>query len=118
MSDTAQKIERKSVPLAVRSAVETTLGCKWSLTILYLLDRGVNRPGRIVRSAEGLTTKVMNHCLSKLMEFRIIEKTSFPEIPPRVEYYITPYGRKFMRIFDVLEDLSQESSGEVRPQKN
>jgi DNA-binding HxlR family transcriptional regulator len=110
LADLENKISRKTVPLEIRSAVETTLGCKWSLTILYLLDQGINRPGQIARSVDGLAPKVMNTCLAKLLEFHFVEKKSFPEIPPRVEYHITGHGRKFMRIYDVLEELSHDLS--------
>ena len=40
--------------------VETIYGCKWSLTVYRLLANGINRPGEMVRSVEGLTTKVLN----------------------------------------------------------
>ena len=88
--------------------VETVFACKWSLTILHMLDEGINRPGLMVRSVEGLTTKVLNHCLAKLQEFGIIDKQVYPEVPPRVEYQITDYGRRFQKLFDVLGELEQE----------
>lgn len=69
---------------------------------------GVNRPGEMVRSVEGLTTKVLNDCLRKNVEFGILERTAFPELPPRVEYAITPFGQKFMRILDELATLQDE----------
>ncbi len=47
--------------------VETIFGCKWSLTVYQLLANGINRPGEMVRSVEGLTTKVLNECLRKNM---------------------------------------------------
>lgn len=88
--------------------VETIYGCKWSLTVYQLLASGINRPGEMVRSVEGLTTKVLNECLRKNMEFGIIERIAYNEVPPRVEYVITPFGTKFIRILDEIEKLQSE----------
>ena len=80
--------------------VEVIYGCKWSLTVYQLLANGINRPGEMVRSVDGLSTKVLNSCLRKNIDFGIIERIAYPEIPPRVEYFVTPFGEKFIRILD------------------
>ncbi|SIS68815.1 transcriptional regulator, HxlR family [Neptunomonas antarctica] len=88
--------------------VETIFGCKWSLTVFTLLTGGVNRPGEMVRSVDGLSTKVLNECLRKNMDFGILAKNSFAEIPPRVEYEFTPFGRKFLKVVGDIEQLQQD----------
>ena len=95
--------------------VEAIYGCKWSLTVYQLLAQGINRPGEMVRSVEGLTTKVLNECLRKNLKFGILEKQVFNELPPRVEYRVTSFGERFMRILEQLESLQQEL--ESAPQK-
>ncbi|WP_296887559.1 helix-turn-helix domain-containing protein [Thiobacillus sp.] len=88
--------------------VETIYGCKWSLTVYQLLAIGINRPGEMVRNVEGLTTKVLNECLRKNIEFGIIDRVAYDESPPRVEYRVTAFGEKFIRILDELEILQRE----------
>ncbi len=88
--------------------VETIYGCKWSLTVYQLLANGINRPGEMVRSVEGLSTKVLNECLKRNVEFGILDKKMFNELPPRVEYQVTPFGEKFLLILDQLENLQNE----------
>ena len=88
--------------------VETIYGCKWSLTVYQLLANGINRPGEMVRSVEGLSTKVLNECLKRNVEFGILDKQMFNELPPRVEYQVTPFGEKFLLILDHLENLQNE----------
>lgn len=88
--------------------VETIYGCKWSLTVYQLLAQGITRPGEMVRSVEGLTTKVLNECLRKNVAFGILDRIAYPEIPPRVEYVVTPFGKKFLRILDSIETLQTE----------
>ncbi|MBY5946643.1 winged helix-turn-helix transcriptional regulator [Photobacterium rosenbergii] len=99
---------RKSAPERAARMVETIYGCKWSLTVYQLLANGINRPGEMVRAVEGLSTKVLNECLRKNVEFGILDKVVFNELPPRVEYHVTPFGEKFLRILDELDKLQHE----------
>ncbi len=93
--------------------VETIYGCKWSLTVYQLLASGINRPGEMVRSVEGLTTKVLNQCLKRNTEFGILERISYNEVPPRVEYKVTEFGEKFMSVLDELENLQRAIENKI-----
>lgn len=88
--------------------VEDALGCKWTLTVLRLVMKGVNRPGAMERSVDGLTTKVLNERLRKLVRFGILRRVAYPEIPPRVEYQLTPFGEKFIGVLRAIEQLENE----------
>ena len=101
-------MSRVSAPEHSARMVEAIYGCKWSLTLYRLLANGVNRPGEMVRTVDGLTTKVLNDCLRKNLDFAILNRVAYPEIPPRVEYEITAFGRKFIRILDQIENLQHE----------
>ena len=108
MKSLENKIPRKSSPEKSARMVETIYGCKWSLTVYQLLNQGINRPGEMVRNVDGLSTKVLNACLKKNTDFGIIERIAFNEVPPRVEYNVTPFGTKFIRILDQLETLQED----------
>jgi DNA-binding HxlR family transcriptional regulator len=88
--------------------VEDVVGCKWSMTVLRLVREGVTRPGAMERSVDGLTTKVLNERLRKLTGFGVLRREAFPEIPPRVEYTLTPFGLKFVTILDAIDELERE----------
>ena len=70
------------------------LGCKWTILLIENISIGINRPGKLVKIADSLTTKVLNQCLNRMINYQILEKRSFAEIPPRVEYYLTPFGEE------------------------
>ncbi len=91
--------------------VEDVVGCKWSLAVLGLVRNGVCRPGAIERAVPGLTTKVLNERLRKLVQFGILAREVYPETPPRVEYKVTPFGARFMKILDMVEQLESELTG-------
>lgn len=108
MKDNEKKISRKLAPLETARMVETIFGCKWSLTVYQLLSLGINRPGEMVRQVDGLSTKVLNSCLRKNLEFGILERIAYNELPPRVEYRISEFGQKFIEILYQIEKLQAE----------
>jgi len=93
---------------SVAGMLENVLGCKWSLTILDLVRKGVCRPGAMQRAVPGLSAKVMNERLAKLCRYGVLQKVSYPEIPPRVEYGLTAFGRRFVAILNQIEDLDRD----------
>lgn len=113
MKNKEKIISRKLAPSQSARMLETIYGCKWSLTVYQLLALGINRPGEMVRMVDGLTTKVLNECLRKNIQFGILERISYNEVPPRVEYQVTSFGEKFMRILDQLEQLQSEIAQEL-----
>ncbi len=108
MNSKEKFFSRKSPPQQSARLVETIFGCKWSLTVYQLLSHGINRPGEMVRSVEGLSTKVLNDCLRRNTKFGILERITYNEVPPRVEYRVTAFGEKFIRVLDELEALQEE----------
>lgn len=88
--------------------LESILGCKWSLQVLSQVRAGVHRPGELERACAGISTKVLNERLRKLVRFRILERRGFPEIPPRVEYRFTRFGERFLALIDEVDRLQDE----------
>ncbi len=95
---------------SIHQMMESVIGCKWSLTVIDLVRRGVNRPGAMEHAIDGLSAKVLNERLIKLVRFGILDKTSYPEVPPRVEYHMTDFGREFAHLLDQIKQLEQRMS--------
>jgi DNA-binding HxlR family transcriptional regulator len=106
----AEKISDRARP-SVAGMVEDIVGCKWSMTVLSLVDSGVRRPGAMERAVEGLSAKVLNERLRKLTRFGILEKIAYPEIPPRVEYQLTDFGREFTQLIAEVRRLQGKLNG-------
>lgn len=93
---------------SVASMVESIVGCKWSVGLLRLLADGCRRPSAILRASPGLSTKVMNERLRKMLRFGIVSRTVFGDKPPvEVEYVLTPFGRRFIGIIDEVRRLQE-----------
>jgi DNA-binding HxlR family transcriptional regulator len=97
-----------SPTLPVGRMVEDIVGCKWSLAVLGAVRSGVNRPGAMETAIDGVSKKVLNERLSKLVRFGILEKQAYPEIPPRVEYRLSAFGAKFCGVLDGIDALQRE----------
>jgi DNA-binding HxlR family transcriptional regulator len=87
--------------------VENVVGWKWSLTVLSLIRKGVCRPGEMGLAVEGLSSKMLHERLGKLVRLGVLEKTNFPELPPRVEYRLSTFGHHFGKLLDEVERLEQ-----------
>lgn len=87
--------------------VEEIIGCKWSLSVMSCVRKGIVRPGAMERSIAGVSTKVLNQRLRRFIAFGILEKRVHRESPPRVEYELTDFGEQFVRVIDVVDELQQ-----------
>ena len=81
--------------------IEATLeifGGKWKALITYILTFGTKRTGELQRLIPGISQKVLIEKLKELEKDGIIERHVYEEMPPKVEYKLTEYGRSFSNI--------------------
>src|SRR5262245_39725540 len=75
--------------------VETTLGViggRWKVLILQQLFEGVKRFNELHRALSGITHKTLTQQLREMEAAGIIHRRVYPQIPPKVEYSLTPLG--------------------------
>jgi DNA-binding HxlR family transcriptional regulator len=65
------------------------------------------------RAVAGLSAKVLNERLVKLTRFGIVRRTTYAEVPPRVEYELTDFGRRFSGIIAEIRRLQESLDGNV-----
>lgn len=88
--------------------IEVTLdviGGKWKGMILYSLlnaASGVVRFNELRRLMPKVTQRVLTMQLRELERDGVITRTIYPEVPPRVEYALTDFGRSLESVFDVM----------------
>ena len=81
------------------------ISCKWTHTLLTLIADDVIRPGEIQSRVEGLSIKVMNESLMRLVSYKMLTKGVFNEVPPRVEYRLTSLGKAALKLRAVKRGL-------------
>jgi DNA-binding HxlR family transcriptional regulator len=102
------KLMPKMKSRRVDMLLEDVIGCRWSFSVLRAVAGGVNRPGALERHIEGISTKVLTDRLRTFSQAGIFERVQFPEIPPRVEYRLTPFGKRFVSLVKQVEKLQAE----------
>ncbi len=65
---------------------------KWKPLILYFLLDGAKRYGELKRTIPGVSDKVLIQQLKELEADRVLARTDYKEVPPRVDYALTPLG--------------------------
>jgi DNA-binding HxlR family transcriptional regulator len=88
--------------------LEDVIGCRWTISVIRAVNSGVRRPGALERHIEGISAKVLGDRLKHFERSGIFERVVFPEIPPRVEYRLTPFGKKFTKLLREVEKLQAE----------
>lgn len=66
---------------------------KWKPLILFFLRDGPKRYGELRRLTQGVSDKVLIQQLKDLEADRVLMRTDYKEVPPRVDYALTPLGR-------------------------
>ena len=78
-------------------AALVVIGGKWKPLILFHLGPGKRRFGELRRLVAGVSEKMLIQQLRELQADGIIERVDFKEIPPKVEYALTPLGRSLAK---------------------
>lgn len=80
------------------------IGSKWTFYIIRdLLIEGTMRFGDLLKSLEGISPKTLSVRLRELEDRDIIQRTVYPEVPPRVEYCLTEKGKLLEPVFIELK---------------
>ncbi|BAZ27577.1 putative transcriptional regulator [Cylindrospermum sp. NIES-4074] len=94
--------------------VETTLkviGGRWKVLIIRELIVGVKRFGELQRSLPGITQKMLTQQLREMEEDGIIHREIYPQIPPKVEYSLTPLGESLKPILYAMHEWAIQHLG-------
>src|SRR5262249_18562776 len=103
------KLNSQRVPMLL----EEVIGCRWTISVLGAVASGVNRPGALERHIDGISTKVLSDRLRHFTRAGLFDRIQYPEIPPRVEYRLTDFGRKFINLLKEVEKLQADLNRET-----
>ena len=77
---------------------------KWVLLLLPLLENGPKRNAELARGVSGISQKMLAQTLRALEEHGLITRRDYGEVPPRVEYSLTPIGRSLTKTLDAVDE--------------
>jgi DNA-binding HxlR family transcriptional regulator len=84
---------------------------KWTLLLVRELAEGRSRFCELERSLTGISPRTLSLRLRALEEEGIVERHTFPEVPPRVEYALTEKGRALLPIIEDMRAFGSEWLG-------
>ena len=85
--------------------VETTariVGGRWKAAVLEQLFQGTKRFSELKRAISGITQRTLSQQLRQLQSTGIVERTVYPDTPPRVVYAVTPLGKSLRPLLDAM----------------
>lgn len=92
------------------------IGDKWSLLVIYTLDKSENESVRfkeLQRKIPDISQKMLTVTLRTLEEDGYVTRTVYPEVPPRVEYTLTGRAKSLLPHVDSLIGWALENAGAI-----
>ncbi len=80
------------------------LASKWVALVIPLLRRGPRRNGQLMRAIAGVSQKMLTQTLRELERHGLVERRDYAQVPPRVEYTLTPLGDSLAKTIAALDD--------------
>ncbi len=88
-----------------------TIGGKWKPVILYYLQGKTLRFNELNRQIIGITQKMLTQQLREMETDGLIKRKVYAEVPPRVEYSVTDYGKTLQPILKSMNDWGVKHTG-------
>jgi DNA-binding HxlR family transcriptional regulator len=87
------------------AACAEIIGAKWTALLVHDLSEGPRRFSELEHSCAGISPRTLSERLRALEDERIVERRSYPESPPRVEYELTEKGVALLPIIDAMRQF-------------
>ncbi|MFF1421490.1 winged helix-turn-helix transcriptional regulator [Streptomyces sp. NPDC058280] len=95
-----------------RLAVEL-IADKWTAVVLYGLSEGPVRHGELIELIGGISRKMLTQTLRRLQAHGLIRRHAYAEVPPRVEYELTPLGATLIDPIRMLTEWARANGDAV-----
>lgn len=94
------------------STIQRMIGGKWKIAILfYIALKDVRHFGQLRRCIGNTSESTLSKQLKELVEDGFLARTDFGEVPPRVEYALTPQGKSFAPILLAMKQWGEAELG-------
>jgi len=108
--------ERK-IPLNLNCGLDLigeVLYGKWKIRLLWFINEGFQRPSELQRKIPDASRRVLNIQLKELEEHELVSKIIYPQVPPKVEYSLTDFGKTLIPVISVLGTWGDENEERLR----
>lgn len=107
MKSSTRKNDRKTVCCPVETTIEA-IGGRWKVLVIHHLLEGKKRFGELTRLLSGISARTLTKQLRELEEHGVITRHVHQQIPPKVEYALSPLGKKLKPILMAMHKWGEE----------
>ena len=86
---------------------------KWTVLVLSVLTEDTTRFNELRRRVQGVTQKALTQTLRDLERLGLVSRRIYAQVPPRVEYSLTPLGRSLVKVLDGIKEWTEDHAPEV-----
>jgi DNA-binding HxlR family transcriptional regulator len=97
----------ESTSCAVAACAEI-IGAKWTALLVHDMSEGPRRFSQLEHSCAGISPRTLSERLRALEDEGIVERRSYAESPPRVEYELTDKGAALLPIIDAMRGFGRD----------
>ncbi len=87
---------------------------KWKIRLLYFINEGYKRPSELQRKIPDASRRVLNMQLKELEQHELVTKVIYPQIPPKVEYSLTEFGKTLIPVINTLGKWGDKNEKRLR----
>src|SRR5258708_19973163 len=109
-------VERK-IPITLNCGLDLVgevLYGKWKIRLLFFINEGNKRPSELQRKIPDATPRVLNMQLKEMEEHEIISRVVYAQMPPKVEYSLTEFGKSLMPVVLNLGECAHSNQERLR----
>jgi DNA-binding HxlR family transcriptional regulator len=108
---------KKKIPVTLNCGLDLigeVLYGKWKIRLLYFIDQGYLRPSDLQKKIPDASPRVLFMQLKELENHGLVNRMSYPEIPPRVEYRVSEFGKTLIPVINALGQWADENQDQLR----
>jgi DNA-binding HxlR family transcriptional regulator len=94
-------------------AILASVANKWTVLVLSVLTEDTTRFNELRRRVQGVTQKVLTQTLRDLERLGLVSRRIYAEVPPRVEYSLTPLGHSLVKVLDDIKAWTETHAPDV-----
>ncbi|EHQ2599875.1 helix-turn-helix transcriptional regulator [Enterococcus faecalis] len=91
-------------------STQNMLAGRWKASIIWYLKDGKRRFKEIQHRMEGISQGSLTKQLRELEKDKLIHRTIYPVVPPKVEYSLTPSGKRMLSVLETMGNFGQNHS--------
>ena len=112
--DKAKATHRRLKTGCILEAALQVIGGRWKVVIIHHLLEGKLRFGELRRAMPQCTQRILTLQLRELERDEVVRRTVYAEVPPRVEYELTSFGRSLKPVLERLSEWGERYRKRLR----